>query len=208
MFRNCKKKNARQVILLTLALSVIIILAVTARTLAWIRYDRQLVTYTKIQYDSMNLEVADVSGFPVELGEIDIRNRGSKSIPFVVQSKPRAKYLLQIGHTTNLPLTYKISHLYVAENGEITPGTAVDGDYLKQNLETNEETDDVQKNANPLYWQSEALTCSNAGLDYYVLEVSWPGRISPELNKETEMIYLTAGLGGRILNGTPTTETP
>ena len=54
----------------------------------------------------------------------------------------------------------------------------------------------VQKNAEPLYWQSTSLVSNgNDGIDNYVLVVSWT-KDDSVTDKETEMIYLTAGLGG------------
>ena len=54
----------------------------------------------------------------------------------------------------------------------------------------------VQKNAEPLYWQSEKCTArmtENGFVDYYILEVSWdPAEV--ENNKETDMVYITAGM--------------
>ena len=55
----------------------------------------------------------------------------------------------------------------------------------------------VQKNAEPLYWQSSpAITPAAAGnmfTDYYILEVSWDSDKVTN-NKETDMVYLTAGM--------------
>ena len=92
-----------------------------------------------------------------------------------------------------------------------TKGNIVDGSYLNQDNTTgianktkHTETYDsygenyVQKNAEPLYWQNNtSITPSNTEatgfVDYYILEVSWE-KDKVENNKETDMVYLTAGM--------------
>lgn len=59
----------------------------------------------------------------------------------------------------------------------------------------------VQDNAEPLYWQNNdsiepSGKDSNTGfVDYYILEVSWEGQNTMRNNKETDMVYITAGAG-------------
>ncbi|MGN1120515.1 MAG: hypothetical protein ACI4Q4_09155 [Oscillospiraceae bacterium] len=55
----------------------------------------------------------------------------------------------------------------------------------------------VQKNAEPLYWQNtdpiEHQASELSFVDYYILEVSWDStKVSND--KETDMVYLTAGM--------------
>ena len=52
----------------------------------------------------------------------------------------------------------------------------------------------MQKNAEPLYWQAERTANAKTGIDYYVLVVSWTD--TNVTNKDTEMIYISASLGG------------
>lgn len=47
----------------------------------------------------------------------------------------------------------------------------------------------VQKNAEPLYWQSVSVPVTGEALDYYVLVVSWEEGLTN--NKETDIVYLT-----------------
>lgn len=62
----------------------------------------------------------------------------------------------------------------------------------------------VQKNAEPIYWVSQPVnpvpyqTTINDGTnmavefaDYYVLQIQWSPALQSELNKETDMIYIT-----------------
>lgn len=55
----------------------------------------------------------------------------------------------------------------------------------------------VQKNAEPLYWQNtdpiEHQASELSFVDYYILEVSW-NSTQVSNDKETDMVYLTAGM--------------
>ena len=55
----------------------------------------------------------------------------------------------------------------------------------------------VQKNAEPLYWQNtdpiEHQASELSFVDYYILEVSWDSTQVVN-DKETDMVYLTAGM--------------
>jgi hypothetical protein len=57
----------------------------------------------------------------------------------------------------------------------------------------------VQKNAEPLYWQGTVTPSRQQAdgdyLDYFVLHITWT-KDSIENNKETDIIYLTAGRAG------------
>ena len=214
MSRNKNFKMPRRVLILILALCVAAVLALATGTVAWLTYDRSLLTATKIQFSTIDLEGQEIGSVPINLGEIDVRTDGSKSMPFRVRCKPNTPYLLQLGHTTNLPsLSYKIYRFdtWQKETWEPTPGsdTPIDGAYLNKDVETglanrtgeyHDKTysvyTTVQKNAEPLYWQSTSLVSNgDNGIDNYVLVVSWT-KDDSVTDKETEMIYLTAGLGG------------
>lgn len=55
----------------------------------------------------------------------------------------------------------------------------------------------VQENAVALYWQGtnyiprEDIDANKKFCDHYILEVTWPGRDSTVLSKESDMVYLT-----------------
>lgn len=202
MFHKSKHKNSSQVILLALTMTGIVLLSIAVGTIAWLRYSRSLQTMTKIHYTSINLEESTSGGFPVQLGEVDVRQAGSKQIPFAVRSKEGTQYLLQLGYTQNLPLTYNIYHVN-EWNGSIVGVTPVKGSLKDKTVGKNQtyaNTDSIHANAVPEYWQSDLgeCICGEAGLDYYVLDVSWSAHPTDVIDKETEMIYLTAGLGGDI----------
>lgn len=213
MFHKGKHKNPRQAILIALALTGIALLSMAVGTMAWLKYNRGLLTMTQIQFSTLDLSGVDIYTLPIDLGEINIREAGRREMPFQVMSKPGTQYILQLGHTTNLPLKYAI---YPAAVWGVADSTALDGQYLNKNPATSiagnefhDQTygsqDRVHQNAEPLYWHSKAgaCVCSNEGYDYYVLVVSWDA--DPYvIDKETEMIYLTAGLGG--YTGNETTE--
>lgn len=200
MFHKSKHKNSSQVILLALTMTGIVLLSIAVGTIAWLRYSRSLQTMTKIHYTSINLQESTSGGFPVQLGEVDVRQEGSKQIPFAVRSKEGTQYLLQLGYTKNLPLTYNIYHVNEWD-GSIEGASPIEGSV--KNVGTNKtyaDTDNFHRDSVPVYWQSTPgkCICGEAGLDYYVLDVSWSAHPTDVIDKETEMIYLTAGLGGDI----------
>lgn len=203
-----KGKNSRQVVLIALALAGIALLSMAVGTMAWLKYQRGLVTMTQIQFATLKLTGETDASLPIELGEINIQEAGRKEMPFRITSKPGTQYILQLGHTTNLPLRYSI---YPVDDWYGTkPVQPLDGGYINPSssnsslaapTNTYDTGDTVQQNAEPLYWQSGARVCSDTGIDYYVLVVSWEENTSV-YDKETEMIYLTAGLGGYSSNET------
>ena len=199
MFHKFREKKPRQLTMIAVSLAILVLLTAAVGTRAWLSTRRTLQTITKVQYYTLKLIGKDEDIVPVNLGEIDIRTAGSKSIDFGVVSKKGTKYKLQLGHTTNLPLTYTIT---------TEDGSPVKGNYLNQNSTTSlaetagdyhnatyGSTDNVQKNAEPLYWVSDSgqCECGETGTDMYVLKISWKAQPSIT-DKETEMIYLTAGL--------------
>lgn len=163
----------------------------------------------------------------IDMGGIDISDQsGKKSFVFCVYSDESVgKYKIQLAHTTNIAFTYTIyaanegetalpdSVVYVDESDVshyYTKSGLLSGGYLNMDENTgiangtyHEKTygaygsEFVQKNAEPLYWQSSpAITPVSAGknfTDYYILEVSWDSDKVTN-NKETDMVYLTAGM--------------
>lgn len=200
------RKLHRRSLLLIAVLAVAIVLTLAAGTLAWLRYDRSLQTATMIQVPTLSIRGSTDDAIPIDLGEIDVSGAGSKAVIFRVVSNPGTRYLVQLAHTTNIPLTYTIypastdvTGSSVTEHGVTCYySAALDGAYLGQNGTQHEATygayGNVQNNAEPLYWQSEVQTSNAEGNDFYVLVVSWSG--GSKNDKETDMIYLTAGIGG------------
>ena len=168
--------------------------------------------------DSSNI---DLGGIDVEGDDT------KKDFIFCVYSdETKGKYKIQLAHTTNIAFTYKIyqATVFDADGGDVTgkvtymdttktthyytKGTQIAGGYLNQDggtliandtkhEETYGEYDNLQKNAEPLYWQNTDPifpTSDGTGfVDYYVLEVSWEkGTVTND--KETDMVYLTAGM--------------
>ena len=96
MSRNKNFKMPRRVLILILALCVAAVLALATGTVAWLTYDRSLLTATKIQFSTIDLEGQEIGSVPINLGEIDVRTNGGKSMPFRVRCKPNTPYLLQL----------------------------------------------------------------------------------------------------------------
>ena len=157
---------------------------------------------TKIHFSKLMLTGTDTDTVPINLGEIIMKETGSEERPFRVIANAGTKYILQLGHTTNLPLTYQIFSL--DSNGNQGESVTLN----RITTQTYGAGEKVQQNAHPEYLQSDARVCSVDGMDDYVLVVSWT--ITEEnknsiVDKDTEMIYLTAGIGGYETN--ETTET-
>lgn len=194
MSRRFPKKPGRFAPVLIAVLAAAVLLSALGGTMAWLRYARSLHTLARIQVPSMTLTGPQgESTLPVALGDMDLSQAGKKESIFRIASNTGTHYILQLAHTTNLPLNYTIYKLSSASdpsggtalagsyrNGDGTLHSATYGDYNK-----------VQKNAQPLYWQSEVQTSS--GEEFYVLVVTWEAGVN---NKETDMIYITAGIGG------------
>lgn len=215
MFQKLRKTKPRQLTTIAVSLVVLALLTAAVGTRAWLSSRRTLQTITKVRFSTLDLIGREEGTLPINLGEINIKEAGLEEIEFGILSKPGTEYALQLGHTTNLPLAYEIYRLTdQADN----PRKLIKGAYLNQDNEsklanntyhpaTYGDYNFVQKNAEPLYWKSNSgeCVCGEDGLDKYILKISWGA--SPNItDKETEMIYLTAGLGGYFINETP--ETP
>ena len=199
MSRRFPKKPGRFAPVLIAVLAAAVLLSALGGTMAWLRYARSLHTLARIQVPSMTLTGPQGgSTLPVALGDMDLSQAGKKESIFRIASNKGTHYILQLAHTTNLPLNYTIYKLSSAS--DTSGGTALTGSY--RNLSgtladgtlhsvTYGDYNKVQKNAQPLYWQSEVQTSS--GEEFYVLVVTWDAGAN---NKETDMIYITAGIGG------------
>ena len=199
MSRRFPKKPVRFAPVLIAVLAAAVLLSALGGTMAWLRYTRSLHTLARIQVPSMTLTGPQGgSTLPVALGDMDLSQAGKKESIFRIASNKGTHYILQLAHTTNLPLKYTIYQLSSASDP--SRGTALAGNYRNGDGSLADGTlhsatygnyNQVQKNAQPLYWQSEVQTSS--GEEFYVLVVTWEAGAN---NKETDMIYITAGIGG------------
>lgn len=203
-----------------------VILAGSATAYAWFTYQRKISTITKINAPTALIIGAGEkeSSQNIDIGEINVEDETKKKdFVFCVYSDDSvSKYKLQLAHTTNIDFTYTLFPAqeqsggtdaeYTDESGNVhnysKSGSALTGAYLNLNSdgktandslhkESYESYNKVQKNAEPLYWQtSEAINpTKNNGqgfVDYYILEISWNDDVLN--NKETDMIYITAGI--------------
>ena len=186
-----KQNRLRWALLLSGILVTASALAAVMGTAAWLTSQRSLSTLTKIDFVTLTLEGRTEDSVPVNLGALTIGE--AKEMPFRIVTKKNANYILQLAHTTNLPLTYEI---YTAS--EWAKKTTLIKDKNAQELQYPDQTyntgDHVQTNAQPLYWLAERTANATTGIDYYVLVVNWSN--TNVTNKDTEMIYISASLGG------------
>ena len=168
-------------------------LAAVMGTAAWLTSQRSLSTLTKIDFVTLTLEGRTEDSVPVNLGALTIGE--AKEMPFRIVTKKNAKYILQLAHTTNLPLTYEIytADEWAQETTRIKEANAEEKQYTHQTYNTG---DHVQTNAQPLYWLAERTANATTGIDYYVLVVNWKSGTTAKsvINKDTEMVYLSASL--------------
>ncbi len=191
-------------------------------TYAWFRQSYSLSTVAKIKA-SIRLDLAagngeDVSRF--QIGTVDTTGEvvTSKDYVIAVKKDKPTNYILQIGHTTNIPFTYTLykagnrtendnNVVYVGEKGTFyyKKVAVVSGDYLnKEKNENNiilandtyhEQTygcySKIQENAEPLYWQSTDTLgdTKDSLIDYYILTVSWAKRPAGQTKDKTNDKY-------------------
>lgn len=191
-------------------------------TYAWFRQSYSLSTVAKIKA-SIRLDLAagngeDVSRF--QIGTVDTTGDSVTSKDYVIavkKDKP-TNYILQIGHTANIPFTYT---LYKAGNGTendnnvvyvgeketfyYKKGDPVTGKYWNKisddkilanstgtyHEQTYESYSKIQENAEPLYWQSNDPTLGSGTdpVDYYILTVSWAKRPAGQQEDKTNDKY-------------------
>ena len=191
----------------------------TIPVFAWLYRQRSMETVTKVNMPyALFIGAGDAKPVQqLELSNIDVSGeQKSKDVVFCVYSKkPGTRYYLQLAHTTNIGFQYEIDQAELSDSGEISylgkqyrRGAALTGSYLNRgsdgyatkqyHTETYGKYNEVQKAAEPLYWQTaheEVLpeTPENAELyiNYYILHISWDESV--QNNKETDMIYLMAG---------------
>lgn len=193
MFQDRNHNRMRWKLLLSVALASIALFAAVAGTIAWLAADRSLTTLTKIDFVTLTLEGRTEDSVPVNLGALTIGE--AKEMPFRIVTKKNAQYQLQLAHTTNLPLTYEIytASEWAQKTTRIKEANAEEKQYPDQTYNTG---DQVQEHAQPLYWLAECTANATTGIDYYVLVVNWKSGTTAEsvINKDTEMVYLSASL--------------
>lgn len=185
---------------LILLLVVVGLISAISGTLAWFSYVRQIQTATLIDVPDIYIEGpnGEASQF-LELGDIDVTKGNSREYVFRVVAAPGSKYRLQFAHTTNVPFTYTIYMASKSGSGDsVVAGgetfyysESLAGQYLDTKIThqlTYGESDTVQTDAEPRYWQSSDVLQSEK-YSYYVLRVSWNAGLKN--NKETDMVYVT-----------------
>jgi hypothetical protein len=238
--KNSREKTGLK-IEIAVACVVTIALVILLATRAWFYFSRDMQTATKIHTPYKLLIAAghkeDVINF--DLGTIDAEKSTSENYVFAVYGKALEGYTLQLAHTTNIPFTYTIysaeekkdkpdeyQAAYTSSDNAMTyyyVSTGVlDGKYINRSTESNiadgtkhaltySDYDNVQKNAEPLYWQGNlaAPTLDTDGryiyannatendeegnfIHYYILNVTWT-KGTVKNDKETDIVYLTAG---------------
>lgn len=201
-----EEKRKSKIIYIVLLLCLLGVAA--GLTYAWFRQSYSLSTVAKIKA-SIRLDLAagngeDASRF--QIGTVDTTGEGVTSKDYVIavkKDKP-TNYILQIGHTTNIPFTYTLYKATEDNSGTVIyvgadnithkykkSDTEIKGKYLNKisddkilanstgiyHEQTYESYSKIQENAEPLYWQSNDTLGSGTDLvDYYILTVSWAKR--------------------------------
>ena len=187
-------------------------------TYAWFRQSYSLSTVAKIKA-SIRLDLAagngeDASRF--QIGTVDTTGDGVTHKDYVIavkKDKP-TNYILQIGHTTNIPFTYTLYKATEDNSGTVVyvgtdnithkykkSDTEINGKYLNKISDdkilanstgtyyeqTYESYSKIQENAEPLYWHStDALGSGTDLIDYYILTVSWKKRGSEQTKSDDD----------------------
>ena len=199
-----EEKRKSKIIYIVLLLCLLGVAA--GLTYAWFRQSYTLSTVAKIKA-SIRLDLAagngeDASRF--QIGTVDTTGEGVTSKDYVIavkKDKP-TNYILQIGHTTNIPFTYTLYKATEDNSGTVIyvgadnithkykkSDTEIKGKYLNKisddkilanstgtyHEQTYESYSKIQENAEPLYWQSNDTTLGTGTdlVDYYILTVSW-----------------------------------
>lgn len=212
-----EEKRKSKIIYIVLLLCLLGVAA--GLTYAWFRQSYSLSTVAKIKA-SIRLDLAagngeDASRF--QIGTVDTTGDDVTHKDYVIavkKDKP-TNYILQIGHTTNIPFTYKLYKAKEDNSGTVIyvgadnithkykkSDTEINGKYLnkksediilandKYHSQTYESYSNIQENAEPLYWQSTDTLGSGTDLvDYYILTVSWAKRPAEQTKDETNDKY-------------------
>ena len=196
-----KKLGTKDKIMSAAAAVLTLAVMIAAPTVAWFTHQRRVLTMAKINSPS----------------KISIRSGAGEDI---------TSYNIQLAHTTNIDFTYTLYKaaktdddtkvVYEKEDRDVVYYEKV-GEALEVNM-INEDTyygrtvgssayvdpsykntDERQKFAEPLYWQTKNAvnaaendddTTDSVKRNYFILEVSWNDSVNND--KETDLIYLTA----------------
>lgn len=214
-----EEKRKSKIIYIVLLLCLLGVAA--GLTYAWFRQSYSLSTVAKIKA-SIRLDLAagngeDASRF--QIGTVDTTGDDVTHKDYVIavkKDKP-TNYILQIGHTTNIPFTYTLYKATEDNSGTVIyvgadnithkykkSDTEINGKYLNKKSEdiilanstgtyheqTYESYSKIQENAEPLYWQStDALGGGTDLIDYYILTVSWAKRPAEQTKDEANDKY-------------------
>lgn len=163
----------------------------------------------------------DASRF--QIGTVDttgdgVTSKDYKDYVIAVKKDKPTNYILQIGHTTNIPFTYKLYKATEDNSGTVIyvgadnitykykkSDTEIKGKYLNKisddkilanstgtyHEQTYESYSKIQENAEPLYWKSNDPTLGTGTdlVDYYILTVSWEKRPAGQHEDETNDKY-------------------
>ena len=113
------------------------------------------------------------------MADIDVENGSYKDFVFGIGGADVQQYQIQLAHTTNIPFEYEIYRAKSVSETEKSEAVV----YV---------SDEDQKNAEALYWQSDTLTVidnKDPFCDYFIIRVKWNKNV--QNNKETDMVYLT-----------------
>lgn len=209
-----EEKRKSKIIYIVLLLCLLGVAA--GLTYAWFRQSYSLSTVAKIKA-SIRLDLAagngeDASRF--QIGTVDTTGDDVTHKDYVIavkKDKP-TNYILQIGHTTNIPFTYTLYKATEDNSGTVIyvgaethkykkSDTEINGEYLNKisddkilanstgtyHSQTYESYSNIQENAEPLYWQSNDTTLGTGTdlIDYYILTVSWKKRPAEQTKDET-----------------------
>lgn len=213
-----EEKRKSKIIYIVLLLCLLGVAA--GLTYAWFRQSYSLSTVAKIKA-SIRLDLAagngeDASRF--QIGTVDttgdgVTSKDYKDYVIAVKKDKPTNYILQIGHTTNIPFTYTLYEAAKDDNGGViyvgsdnktykyAKGKEISGSYLNkienkllatdkyhnQTYGNYSKSDHVQENAEPLYWQStDTLGSGTDSVDYYILTVSWKKRGSEQTKSDDD----------------------
>ena len=215
-----EEKRKSKIIYIVLLLCLLGVAA--GLTYAWFRQSYSLSTVAKIKA-SIRLDLAagngeDASRF--QIGTVDTTGEGvtSKDYVIAVKKDTPTNYILQIGHTTNIPFTYTLYKATEDNSGTVIyvgadnithkykkSDTEIKGKYLNKisddkilanstgtyHEQTYESYSKIQENAEPLYWQSNDTTLGTGTdlVDYYILTVSWAKRPAGQQEDKTNDKY-------------------
>lgn len=206
-----KKDIREQKVQFVLALAVTAMLAAVLCTLAWLSYSRSLLTATSVNMPSLWLNgKKGEAATSIALDNIDVVGTDSKECVFSVVSTTDTPYMIQLAYTQNIQFEYTVypATYSVDENGDASYArqtaliwTKLPRERTKAEVYAAEDT--VHVAANPQYLQTQPIdpkdpptTFSDNGrfhVQYYILEITWDLNARPENNKETDMVYLSAG---------------